>query len=398
MSSQGIQSNESSVLLTSYVKAGLNDYSYTDSVSDPLVVRQNYTVAPMQASSGVPAGQVIRFNIPRGGYLTNAEIKTTFTTAGTLTSLSYNAGLSVFQSIEIQANSKTLVRMDAAAIKARAMTERAFKKEAILRRAIPLDPTTELAAAAAPGTFVVYTPLFSSFFENLKSNADLGFDEQLQVVATFYSAYQSLGTGVGADFTGATNELVCYTNTYTSDYMNQLRAPYASGNVNQLSYNYVYQPTSITGTPTEWTAQLRTNSPVRRMFVAVITDAGLYKRINSAQFQYSGAVLIQDAKRNQINYDAEFRGTSQNVLTATAGATVSALVRNDIGWVTFDFCNDPLDFSYVSGGLSFNNLSAPTITVKTETLASTDTLVVVYEALTVLTIDQRGVMNISQFQ
>lgn len=396
MSSQGIQSNESSVLLTSYVKAGLNDYSYTDSVSDPLVVRQNQTVAPMQASSGVPAGQIIRFNIPRGGYLTNAAIKTTFTkSAGTITNFGY-WGLAAFQWIELQANSKTLIRLDAASIKARAMTERGFKKEAILRRALPLDPTTELVCAAAATSVTTYTPLFSSFFEGLKSNADLGFDEQLQVVACFYSDFASVGSDNA--LATATNELVFYTNTYSSDYMNILRAPYAKGNVNQLSYNYVYQPTSITGTPTSVTAQLRTNSPVRRMFVAVISNSNTYKRIDSAQFQYSGAVLIQDAKRNQINYDAEMRGTSQNVLTGTAGANVTALTRNDLNWVTFDFCNDPLDFSYVSGGLSFNNLSAPQITVNTETLAATDVLAVVFECLTVLTIDQRGVMNISQFQ
>lgn len=397
MTSQGIQSNESSVLLTSYVKAGLNDYSYSDSVSDPLVVRNNFSISPQQAANSIPAGQIIRFNVPRGGFLSNMAIQTNFLkTAGTITNFGY-WGLGAFQWIEIQANSKTLIRLDAAAIKARTMTERAFKKEAILRRALPLDPTTELVVAAAATNIVCYTPIFSSWFEGIKAYADLGFDEQIQVVAQFYISYASVGSEI--EFTSATNNLICYTNTYTSDYTNLIRSPFATGNVNQLSYNYVYSPfTSVSTSDVSEVIQLRTNSPVRRMFVAVITAANGYRRINSAQFQYSGAVLVQNAARNQINYDSEMRGTSQNVLTGTAASTVSALTRNDIGWVTFDFCNDPLDFSYVSGALSFNNLSAPTITINTESLTSGDIVAIVFECLSVLTIDQRGVCNISQFQ
>lgn len=407
MSTLAIQSNESSGLLRTLVEAKTNDFSYEIEPSAPLLVPSQVELAPNQAISGAPEGKSMTFNLNKNQLWTGAEIRTVITrTAGTVASVK-PWGLSLFESIEVKSNNKTILTLSDSSIRSIVSNMPDEQKQAVLRRATPMDANgaviTTAAALSAATTVVVYTPVMAVFFESMKTHLDLSFLEQIQIVCKYNSV---TGIGSNAAFTSVSNTMWVYQYLCDNTYLDFLRAKnYAKGSfLNMLSWNTYKEVQDIAATTTTSTIfKMHVNYPVRAIHFAIVkTDTPSATSANTdlsaiynITLEFGGQKLIDTCPYLSVNRVKELQGASATTLLPS-GAYSGNVARSEVDWVTIPFAMDLLDRTYNSGAVSFNDLNSPILTITHAAPGVAAQLQVVYEYWNMISIADSGIVSISQ--
>jgi hypothetical protein len=362
-----IESNESSGLLRVLSEAKTLDNSYSMLPSFPLNA-MNARVAQSNPAGVIssPAGKELIIPLNRNQMWYDTLIKVLITKTGGTLVLTKFYGLHVFERIEIQANSKTIVSFTDSAIQARVAMLPEAARLAILRRALPLDPVTGAVTTANTTSFVTYVPLFSIFFDDIKSALDLNFVEKIQLYCRFNSDAKM---GMDTVATNATTTARIYTYITDLSYLDFLRSKNFPVNnfLNILGYNsYTDQPLTVDSAATNISYDIRVKYPVYAMGFALrgttAALAGTFKPIESWTFSLGGTILFDSMSHSEGNYTSEKRGVSSLSLTGAAGGGGTADLtvtyqRNN--WVIIPFCHDLMKWGQNTGTLSFGNLNSP---------------------------------------
>ena len=372
-----LSSNNSSVVLQSLQAGGVQDLSYEMKNSFPNVAKECLELQPRQSVTGSLYGQTVRFDLPRGQMLRDLLLATEFTgtSAGGVTSANLGSfGLRIIESIELRTRSRSIVTITDDIIQSLSQVSGTAKTMAISRRAYMNDPTTELADDLAAGvgeSILVYTPLFNAFFEQVESNLDLGFYEQMEVVVKYNTAARA-----GADDIVITNPaptLWMWTYVPEMKYYSQLRAKNAgrATPMNMLIYDSQTETTLCTGTA-ENTALIKVNYPVFATFINLIDNTaagvGARRRINEFDFSFTGRNLYENMPRLVAQWEQESHGNSQ--LVVSGDTTVS---RPTVGTIACFWGLDVNNRTYNSGAVSYNQINNPKIVISHETVTAADT-------------------------
>lgn len=381
MTSLVIQSNNTSEILRSLEEMEAKDLSYQMKPSYPILAK---TVREVVSNNtvGTAAGVEVVFNLNKAMLLRNMLVKTVFTVATGPAVDSY-PGLDMYERIELRSNNKVITTLSGDYLRARVANMPEYAAQAIYRRALPLVATTEVPVTGTGGaTLTTYTPIFCSFFENFISSLDLSFYEQLQVVCRFNTT--ELG-GQAAAITAATCTLWVWTTQLNDRAADILRSQNQKPSVplSMLSYN-TYTERITCNSTTASTIRLNLSYPVFATHVMIRTKAtGAFIVINSFDFAVGGTKLIESCPKSVGNYEAELMGSSKMRPT-----TVSAVTRTDPEIISLFWGQDPKDYTYNSGSLSFNNINYPLITLNHATItAANHEVVVVHSYWQILSLD-----------
>lgn len=377
-----LSSNNSSVVLQSLASSGVQDLSYELQNSYPNLSKECLELQPRQATSGSLFGKTVRFDLPRGHMLRDLMLETNLSFGGVAVTAgdadafwSTKFGLSLIESIELRTRSRSLFTVTDDALRSMAQVSGTAKSMAISRRAMLLNQTTGLvlsgALTAGDSTDVVtYTPIFSAFFEQVESNFDLGFYEQLEVVVKYNSQARS---GFNQTVTDFSPTLWMWTYVPEMKYYSQLRAKNAgrATPMNALIYDSQTETTLCTGT-TSNTADIKVNYPVFVTFINLIdnTAAGLAarKRINQFDFSFTGRNLYEDMPQLIAMWEQESQGNSQIEVNSD-----TALARQTNGTIACFWSLDPNNRTYNSGSISYNQINNPKIVLSHETVTAANT-------------------------
>ena len=174
------QSNKQSPILSTLAQ-NVEDFSYAIPPGAPLIYKEFREFVPNNTVAGAPAGQEVVFNLNKANFWRDALIETQCTIGATFTAATGPLGLRMFESIIIRSNNKELFRIPAQYLVARAQDSKAERSIAVHERALCRNQTTEaFFTQATDTTFKVFTPIFCSFFENIRQHLDLNFYEQIQ--------------------------------------------------------------------------------------------------------------------------------------------------------------------------------------------------------------------------
>lgn len=407
MSTLAIQSNESSGLLRTLTSAKTEDYSYNIEASVPLLVPSQVELSPNQSISGAPEGKSMTFNLNKNQLWTGAEIRTVISRAVGAVASVKPWGLTLFESIEIKSNNKTIMTLSDSAIRAIVSTMPDEQKQAVLRRATPMNANgavlTTAGAISTATTVVVYTPVMAIFFEAMNTHLDLSFVEQIQIVCKFNTVN---GIGSGAAFTSVESTLWCYQYITDNMYLSFLRSKnYARGSfLNMLSWNTYKEVQDIASTTATSTIfKMHVNYPVRAIHFAIVkTDTAGTTSTNTdlspiynITLEFGGQKLIDTCPYLSVNRVKELQGASATTLLPSGGYSGN-VARADTDWVTIPFAMQLLDRTYNSGAVSFNDLNSPILTLSHAATGVAAQLQVVYEYFNMLSISDAGIVSISQ--
>jgi hypothetical protein len=385
-----IQSNAQSVILSSLADS-TNDYSYEIPPSAPNISKQFREHVANNTVSGVPHGQEVVFNVNRSQLLRDMLIETqlTSTTANLATE---HYGLRLFESIEIRSNNKVLFRFSDAYLMARAIDSPSEKSIAYHRRALTLGPVDEVPVSAV--SVKVYTPIFCSFFESIRTSLDLNFYEQLQIACKYNSQARM---GIVNALTTASSSLWVWTYRMDDKHYDMLRAKNQRPDnlFNMLTYNSFLEKATCTGT-TSNTVRFNLNYPCFKTYFFIKDNtaaaSGVFRRIDNMTFRIGGTPLLENVSSMVANYEAETSGASHMV--ATSNTAVSRVADNVwcLNWGLL-----PQSRVENSGAISFAQINAPTLELTHEavTAANTD-IYVVHEFWQIVSLDSNnGTVSVS---
>lgn len=408
MTDQILTSNQSSVILRTLAEAEVVDNSYEIAPSYPLLAKQ-YRELPANggAINAAMNGQEISFNITKSMLLRDLMIKTTFTTTTTTIDAAVNyPGLNMFEWIQLRTNNKVILTLSGEYLQARTEHSPEHIKNAIYRRAMCLTATTEvLDTDSTTGGSVCYTPVFSSFFEDVRNAFDLNFYEQLSLNCKFNTTVKA--GFVPTTLTLGTSTLWAWTYRPDDKYYDLLRAKNQNPSkpLNMLCYNTFTERQTCTSTTTN-TMRLNVNYPVVRTYVMVRPTVASLKgqcfKIDSVEFLVGGTKLLESVPYCVANWESSKHGASGMKLL-TIGSNNGVLTAGTYGYddsrcVMFDWSLKPHDRLSCSGAISFSQINYPQITVNTQSLttASNYEIVVIHEYLNIVSCDSsNGSVNIS---
>ena len=391
MSDLAIQSCESSGLINVLTESKVQNLSYAIKSSFPILVPQTREIQPQQAISGSPHGRETVFYLNRSQMLKNLLLKVQFTKAGGTVVLTNKIGLQVAEWIEIRSNGKTITRLSSAAIRALVAVMGEEAKMAVQRRALPLVPATGVLSGASDTSFLTYCPIFSHWFDQAESSLDLGFVEQISVVVRWASAGTVMG--LDSDMTSISPTLFVWNWQSDSAYNDYLRSQnFKAGSfLNQLGWNTYTESFTATNGATTHNVRLRNNYPVKAIHYALLTSGGVLKRIDSSTLRFGGISLCESINRLELNYDKELQGCSANEMTS-----ITAVARQDKEFVSIPLSLDVKNRTYNSGCTSFNDLNSVELTITHESASTGDNIVVVVEYLQFVSINENGIISVSQ--
>ena len=314
------------------------------------------------------AGQEVTFKINRSQLLRDLCIRTTFTTTTTALSNAQYPGLNMFEWIQLKSNNKVLMTITDAALRARVSDSPEAVKNWVYRAALPLVDATELVQATSTAASACYTPIFSSFFEDVKSNLDLSFYEQLSITCKFNTPAKA---GFAATTTTVTNaKLWVWTYLPDQKYLDVLRArnQQPSKPLSMLSWNSFTERQTCTST-TSNTIRMNVNYPVFKTYISVhpiVATVNAPARVNSFSVDLGGVTLLSSVPNLVGTHESSMHGASY-IRTTSA----SAVGFDDNKPICIDWSLLPQDcFKQCGGAVSFSNINYPQVTVNHATLGS----------------------------
>ena len=375
MSDLILESNRSSVILSSLAKAEVVDLSYEIAPSYPILsklYRASDPTNPATIAAQAMNGQEITFNINKSMLLRDLYIRTAFTT--TTTSLgAVPVGFNIFEYVQIKTNNKVIFNISDAGIRSWVENQPAHTRLAACRMALPLVATTELYNATSTAVSATYTPLPCGLFDAVRNNFDLNFYEQLSVTVKYNTVARA---GMP---TTTLSSATLYSWLWRPDdkYYDMLRSKNQSPSrpLNMLLWNTYTERLVCTSTTTT-TMRLNCNYPVFKTVFRIknITAAGLgvEPRITSYSFNIGGTELIATTPKLISDWE-RFKGGASG-LTITSDTAVS---RSDIDGITIDWGMESQNWCSNSGACSFSQLNYPQLTVNYPSLTAADNEVTV---------------------
>lgn len=391
-----IEAGTKSVLLSKLQETAVQDLSYSVQPSYPILGKRHTAINSENTITGSVHGQEVMFKVPRSLLLRFMQIETTLTTGTTGPASTIALGLDLFEWIEVRSNSKVLYRQSDAYTRSRTFDQCSDKSIAIARRAMPLDPTTELPEVVNAGDVKTYTPIYTGWSEQVENNLDLNFHEQITVVARFNSlARMGLPDALGGD---ATCRLIVWTWRPIDKYYSMLRAKNLKPNsMFSMLFPQTYTERQACTSTTSNTFRMNINYPVFKTYFFIRDNTGTgngpFRRINDYTLRIGGLALVESSSNLVSKFEQEYTGGSQ--LTCTSATTVS---RIDDYIICINWGLDPQNRTYNSGACSFAEINTPTLVLNHETLgtASQNDIVVVSEYWSILSSDpNNGSLEIS---
>jgi hypothetical protein len=390
-----LSSNESSVILNSLNERKTKDLSYSVGESYPILAKQYRELQPNNTSAVISGGEIV-FNINKQNLLRDMQIKTTFTTTTTSIGVTTNIGLNMYEWIQLRTNNKVILTMSDAYIWARTQQCGEAKQNAIFRRSLPLAATTELPALSL--TAVTYTPVFSSFFENVASSFDLYFYEQLSLACKVNTSTRGGFVGdIATNSVNATLWVWTYRLDAKADAMLKAKNQSISKPLTMLCYN-TYTESQVCTSTTQNTMRLNVNYPVFNTYIMIRSGtaalAGIQFKIDSFELSLGGTKLLENVPYLVANWESCSAGASSLQTTSTTATTY-----DDSKCIAINWGMEPWNRVSNSGAVSFAQINYPTITVNTQntmTPAASYTIYVVHEYWQVLQLDAtNGSVNIA---
>ena len=389
MSDLILQSNQSSVILRSLSESDSKNLAYDIPQSYPILAKQYKQMQPQNQPTGAVAGQEVAFNLNKSMLLRDLMVRTQYTTAATTIAITQFVGLNMFESIQLRSNNKVILSLSDYYINDRVSQCPVEKQTAIYRRALPLIPTTELPFTTGLTSGVTYTPVFSSFFEDVKNAFDLNFYEQMQLVVKFN---QTIRGGFAEALTSANVTLWVWTHQLDDKGYNMLRAENQNPSrpLNMLCYNTFTEYLACTST-TQTKIRLNINYPVFNMYVSlvknnVIAGVATRARILSFDFAVGGTKLLESVPNLVGNWESSSHGAGAEKLTSA-----TAIARDDLKPIALNWGLEPMNRVGCSGAISFNQINFPEITVNylaaDVSTASDWNVVISYEYWNIITLD-----------
>lgn len=408
MTDQIINSNQSSVILRTLADAETMDLSYEIAPSYPLLAKQYREItANGGAVNQSMNGQEIAFNITKSMLLRDLMIKTTFTTTTTTIDNKQYVGLNMFEWIQLRTNNKVILTISDAYIQARTEHSPEYLKNGIYRRALCLTATTEVLNATSTAASCTYTPVFSSFFDDIRNAFDLNFYEQLSLNCKFNTTVKA-GI-VPTTLTIGTPTLWVWTYRPDDKYYDLLRSKNQNPSrpLNMLCINTFTERQVCTST-TANTMRLNVNYPVIRTYVmvrpVVASLKGQCAKIDSVDFYVGGTKLLESVPHCVANWESsKFGASGSKLLTIGTNDNNGTFAAGTFGFddsrcICFDWSLKPHDRLSCSGAISFSQINYPQITVNTQSLstASNYEICVVHEYWNIISCDSsNGSVNIS---
>jgi len=372
-----LESNRSSVILSSLAKAEVLDLSYEIEPSFPILSKLPRVITannPATIAAQAMNGQEITFNINKAMLLRDLYIRTTFTTTTTSLAVTYPVGLNIFEYIQIKTNNKVIHTLTGEAIRSWLENKNSSPRVQAWRMALPLVAATEGVNATSTAASATYTYIPCSFFDQTKNNFDLNFYEQLSVTCKFNTVARA---GMPTTTLDASS-LYMWLWRPDDKYYDMLRSKNQNPSkpLNMLCWNSYTERLACTSTTTT-TMRLNCNYPVFKTVFRIkpITLAlgGVEATITSYAFSIGGTELISTMTKLVGEWEKHKFGANTLVCT-TNGSTVT---KSDNDGITIDWGMEPQNWVSNSGACSFTQLNYPQLVVNYPSLTAADYEVVV---------------------
>ncbi len=407
MADKILNSNSTSVILSSLDNSDVIDLSYYLPQSYPNFTKERRAILPVNQPSGAPHNQTVIFNLDKSLLWYDAMIRVDYTVPTGMT-MNHQIGLDAFESIELRSNNKRLFSYSDVYLNGRANFCSPAEAAVYKRLTVPLNTSaathgtfSAIGASSTTGTFFV--PIFSPFFERKEQFLDLEFLEQIQLVCRFASADRS---GVSSD--GVMSAATCSLYTSRMALSNKNYEIYKSLNyaadevLDMIGYDTFTESVGVVNTTTSTSITLNVRGPVMRSYVYIrkeaAANAGSRVKLNTATFKIAGAYVLDSYPVALLNAEVRKRLGSGFVSTVSGPATntASALLNEDI--LCIDWSMEPWNRSTCTGALSFTNVNNPVLEIShIDPGATTAKLYVCHEMLNVMSIyPQNGTINVTQ--
>lgn len=276
MSDPVINGNLNSVILNSLYQSEKTDLKYRLTGNFPNLSKQLVQLTPNIGSSVTGSGQIITWNLPRYGTMTDLLVQSTVAsaggaasalTAGSTANTNYNQivylGLCLFSTLYLMSNNKIVCSNSDKSAQVDVRATSLAKSMGDKRRAMifSTDGTTLASGWASGASVITYTPFYSSLLYDGSGNQevgqylDLNYVQPLQFQATTNTASE-IGLPSGVTLGTVTSTLwLYYYNLYNEDLLKLRAMNFPQGGVyNVLSYDQYTETGTITSGNTASTA------------------------------------------------------------------------------------------------------------------------------------------------
>jgi len=365
MSDLILESNRSSVILSSLAKAEVKDLTYDIAPSYPILTKRHQAIAPAVPSTatGTLGGQEVSFNINKSMLWRDAVLQTSYTTAANTVIASF-PGILLIDYIQIKSNNKVFFSMTGYAYRSWLENQPESIKIAAYRMAMPLALTTELPTAAQAN--LSYTLIPCSFFDSVMSNFDLNFYEQISITVKYQatSAVACLPTT-----TLVSASLWVFLWRPDDKYYDFMRSKNQNPSkpLNMLTWNTYTEPFTLASATTS-TIRLNSNYPDFKLVVRIVplvasTTTTVYAGgdnvpITSLSFSVGGNEVLTSVPRSVGMLEKSRHGAS-SLLPFNA----TAIGMDAAQGYTLDFGMECQNWLSNSGAVSFSQLNYPTLTL-----------------------------------
>lgn len=393
------QSNKQSPILSTLAQ-NVEDFSYAIPPGAPLIYKEFREFVPNNTVAGAPAGQEVVFNLNKANFWRDALIETQCTIGATFTAAPGPLGLRMFESIIIRSNNKELFRIPAQYLVARAQDSKAERSIAVHERALCRNQTTEaFFTQATDTTFKVFTPIFCSFFENIRQHLDLNFYEQIQVVCKYNT---QAGMGIDQALTAASSTLWCWSYAMDEKNYSLLRSKNQNPSgvpLTMLTYNTFLEYSVMTGA-TSNTFRFNLNYPCFKTYFYIRTNTAAalaYAKIYQMSLRVGGSYLLENVSPMVGNYEAEASAPfGASHLEATSDTAISRIADN-VWCLNWGLLNSR---ESNSGAVSWAQINAPTLELTHATLGTPAnyTMYVVHEYWQLLSLNSdNGLLEVASY-
>jgi len=366
-----IEANTKSVLLSKLQELGTTDLSYSIANSYPNLAKRVAAIPSSNVISGSIHGQEVEFRVPRSLFLHFLQIETTLTSQTTTgVASTHHLGLDLFEWVQVEANGKVLLRNSDFYTRARTVADsEVHKSVAVTRRALPLNPTTEVPAVINGGsTFKTYTPVYTTWFEDTRNNLDAHFGELLTIRARFNSlARMGCPDALG---NGATCRLIIHQWKPIDRYYEMMRSKNMKPNgLYSILWEQNFREQYTCSSTTANSIRLNINYPVFKLYVAIRSNLGTsnapFRKINGFTFRIGGLAIVESTSNLVTRFEQEYSGAGGMVATSE-----TAVSRLGDYILVINFGLLPQDRTMNSGAISFAEINNPTLELTHETLAT----------------------------